>query len=152
MEADLWDLGFDLDHARASGVSPRKLARLLLAQPAGARIWQEIGGWQALPEAVVMQHQQMHLDVVIHHAQSGQKGSPPKPPAPPVGLIEKRRREKTRAATHESKARAFLEATDTPDMRAELEARLASWGDVSKLKASSQMNAFARERMADWGK
>lgn len=143
-------MGIDLDEARASGMSPRKVARLLLAQPAGARVWREIGGWQALPEDVVMQHQQMHLQVVIHHAQGGGKGSAPKPPTPPVGLIEQRRRARVQAETHESKARAFLQVTDTPEMRAELEKRLAAWGDMAQHQRGNQVNAFSRERMADW--
>lgn len=143
-------MGIDLDDARASGMSPRKIARLLLAQPAGARVWREIGGWNAVPEEVAMQQQAMHLQVVIHHAQSGAKSSPPKPPAPPVGLIEERRRKKVQAQTHEAKARAFLAATDTPEMRREIEDRIASWGDLSKLQRSSQVNEATRERMAQW--
>lgn len=143
-------MGIDLDEARASGMSPRKVARLLLAQPAGARVWREIGGWNAVPEHVAMQQQAMHLQIVINHAQSGSKSSPPKPPAPPVGLIEERRRKKAQAETHESKARAFLAVTDTPEMRQEIEDRIASWGDLSKLQRGSQVNDFTRERMAQW--
>lgn len=143
-------MGIDLDRARAENMSPRKVARLLMAQPAGARVWQEIGGWKALPEHVVMQHQQIYVDTLIHHAQSGAKGSPPKPPSAPKGLIEERRRKLVQAVTHEAKAYAFKAATESPDMKKLIEERLALWGEMSQHTEASKLNKFARERMAEW--
>lgn len=127
------------------------MARLLLSQPAGARVWQEIGGWNALSEAALIAQQQTHLQLLIQHAQSGAHGSPPKPPAPPVGLIEQRRREAHRVATHEQKALAYRAVADRPEFKAMIEERLASWGDLSKFTKGAELNRFANERMATWG-
>lgn len=150
VEADLWDLGIDLDEARAGGMRPSKVARLLLAQQPGARVWQELGGWDALPLDVVMAQQQIYVDVLIAHGQSGQSGKPPAPPTPPLGKIEERLRAVVRAATHEDKARAFIEATKAPDMQAMIEERLKTWGNISEHTEASRLNRQARQRMAEW--
>lgn len=129
---------------------PSKVARLLLQQPAGARVWQELGGWRALPEHVVMAQQQIYVQVLIAHGQSGGNGRPPKAPEPPLGRIEERLRAKVRAETHEERAYAFKAATERPDMRKLIEERLASWGDLRQHTEAAKLNRQARERMAEW--
>ena len=129
---------------------PSKVARLLLAQQPGARVWQELGGWDALPMEVVMQQQQIYVDVLIAHGQSGDRGKPPAAPTPPIGRIEERLRAEVRAATHEDKARAFIKVTQAPDMRKLIEERLASWGDMRQHTEAAMLNRQARQRMAEW--
>lgn len=129
---------------------PSKVARLLFAQQPGARVWQELGGWDALPMDVVMQQQQIYVNVLIAHGQSGDKSKPPPAPEPPLGRIEERQRAQVRAATHEDKARAYIEATRSPDMQQLIEERLKSWGDLAEHTEASRLNRQARERMAEW--
>lgn len=129
---------------------PSKVARLLLNQPPGARVFQELGGWDALPMDVVMQQQQIYVDVLIAHGQGDGKGKPPSPPVPPVGRIEERLRAEARAVTHEDKATAFIEATGSDDMRKLIEERLKGWGDMHEHTEASRLNRQARERMSEW--
>lgn len=129
---------------------PSKVARLLFAQQPGARVWQELGGWDALPLDVVMQQQAIYVQVLIAHGQSGESGRAPSPPTAPLGRIEERKRAEVRAATHEEKARAYIAATQSPDMRKLIEERLASWGDMRQHTEAARLNRQARERMSEW--
>lgn len=147
MDADLWDAGVDLEAAMAGAMRPSRVARLLLARPPGSAIWQELGGWQALTGAEVQLVMLRHLTVQVN---SDPKKPAPKEPRPPIGLIEQRAREAERRQRIDQNAPAHRAMWDDPEVRAEMEARLAAWGDITgRAKAREQHQAVAA-RMRGW--
>lgn len=143
---DLFTLGLGgLDEVVREGrFGPRKVARLLLAQPGGAQVWQEIGGWRALPDEVVALEQVRFTLVAINSEKA------PKPPTPPVGRIEERRRKAETARKFVKGAERFKKALDE-GMREEMERRLKAWpASWKKGTQGAELNARNAARMASW--
>lgn len=126
---------------------PSRVARILLARPPGSAIWQELGGWQALTGAEVQLVMLRHL---IAQVNSDPKKPGPKEPRPPIGLIEQRARDAERRQRVEDHAPVHRALWDDPAKRAEMEGRLAAWGDITgRSKAREQHRAVAA-RMRGW--
>lgn len=137
-------MGFDLERIRESGLGPRRIARLLLTQPGGAEIWQEIGGWKALPDALVASMQIQYAVIASNSEQ------PPKPPKPPIGRLEAKRQKRDLVSRFDRGAvahKAWLDA----GAREEMQKRLAAWGpDWRKGTAGQKLNEEMARRRASW--
>lgn len=126
LEADLAQyFQIDLDGAREAGSPPpAKLARLTMQLPAGARVWQAVGGWAALStETQALQLLEFRLQD-LWHAYTGRKGKGPKPPEPPKGWLVEQAEAEARANTWEARANAWRAANK--DKYAEYQRRMAA--------------------------
>ena len=137
-------MGIDLERIKESGLSPRRVARLLLTQPGGAEIWQEIGGWKALPDGLVASMQIQYAIIATNSEK------PPKPPKPPVGRLQERKRKKSvqdRFIKGAEAHKAWLDA----GAREEMQKRLAAWGpNWRKGTAGSQKDQEMARRRESW--
>ena len=139
-------MGIDLGSIRESGLSPRRVARLLLTQPGGAEVWQEIGGWKALPDALVASMQIQYAIIATNSEK------PPKPPKPPIGRLQERKKKQDLTSRFEKGAeshKAWLDA----GAREEMQKRLAAWGpNWRKGTAGQKVNEEMARRRAQWDK
>lgn len=153
IDTDLFRMGLEWEAIRAGRdprMGPARVARLLLSQPSGAEVWQEIGGWKSQPDELTAAQQITYVLTAIAHAQAGGNSKGPKPPEHPKGRVELRVKKKREAARFMEKAQQWKKRLDDPARRAEIERRMANWGKDAGTTKPDGLNAEKARRLAAW--